>query len=498
MKICNIISLLFISLPYLSFGQYLTKDTLSTTALHLQRAKVPLGHHATTLSGDILAATSSHNLLDALAGRIPGLQITPSYLMGGSSNASIRGIASFTNNTQPLFVLDGLPINNSVFNIEGQNIGRGGYDYGNIANDINLEDIQSINILRGGAATTLYGMHGANGAILLTTKQGHKPSIRFSTSIAFSRINANTAPTYQQEYGAGYGAFYDDPSRYFQVGDLNNDGILERIVPTAEDASWGARFDPDLLVVHWDALNPLANNFGELRPYVAPENGVLDFFETGITTRNQLAFTQKNWRLAYTNEQKKDVLPLGRQQRHWLNLHTKQTLLENLHVSFGATFFHQNVQGRAGTGYDRLNVMRSLGQWFQANVDMERLGRYLDANGQQLTWNRSSLEDARPRFFDNPYFTRHENTQRDGRHRLLTYGLLNYQLSKYVHLQGRTSADIFTDVQKERVSTQSIVLSNYTERWRTQTALNLELLLRTEKQLSNALHLRAMLGGNYS
>src|SRR5690606_30559159 len=107
-------------------------------------------------------------------GRVAGLDVKASGTLGGSVNAVIRGNSSIAGNNQALFVIDGIPVNNDTPNTSNQATGRGGYDYGNAASDLNPDDIESINVLKGAAASALYGSRAANGVIMITTKKGRK------------------------------------------------------------------------------------------------------------------------------------------------------------------------------------------------------------------------------------------------------------------------------------------------------------------------------------
>ncbi|MCO5266057.1 MAG: TonB-dependent receptor plug domain-containing protein [Lentimicrobium sp.] len=152
-----------------------------------------------------------------------------------------------------MIVVDGIPINNDNSNNSGQLTGRSGYDYGNSAADINQNDIESVNVLKGAAATALYGSRGANGVIMITTgargTSSKKMNVNINSSITTGFVDKSTFPAYQQNYGAGYGAYYygDDPYGGFElVYDVDGDGRLDLTVPTYEDASMGQKFDPNL------------------------------------------------------------------------------------------------------------------------------------------------------------------------------------------------------------------------------------------------------------
>src|SRR5690606_20973423 len=142
------------------------------TALGIKREKRSLGYSTTEVKGDQVAAAPVANVSDALAGQVAGLTIQQSGTMGGSTNMVIRGIKSLTSSNQPLVVVDGTPINNAAYSQTGIDSGGGGYDYANGLADVNPNDIESINVLKGAAASALYGSRGSNGVIMITTKKG--------------------------------------------------------------------------------------------------------------------------------------------------------------------------------------------------------------------------------------------------------------------------------------------------------------------------------------
>ena len=149
-------------------------DEIVVTALGISKKKKSLGYSTQKIGGDEVSKVKDANFINSLSGKISGVEIKSSGTMGGSTNVVIRGNSSLTGNNQALFVVDGVPMNNSNTNSGGQQTGRGGYDYGNAASDINPDDIESINVLKGGAASVLYGSSAAKGVIIITTKKGKK------------------------------------------------------------------------------------------------------------------------------------------------------------------------------------------------------------------------------------------------------------------------------------------------------------------------------------
>ncbi|WP_369692155.1 carboxypeptidase-like regulatory domain-containing protein [Formosa haliotis] len=149
-------------------------DEVVVTALGISREKKQLGYASQEVDGDAVSTVKAQNFVNSLSGKVAGLNVKPSGTIGGSTNVVIRGNSSVAGNNQALFVIDGIPIDNGISNTSDQQAGRGGYDYGNAASDINPDDIESINVLKGAAASALYGSRASNGVIMITTKKGKK------------------------------------------------------------------------------------------------------------------------------------------------------------------------------------------------------------------------------------------------------------------------------------------------------------------------------------
>jgi TonB-linked SusC/RagA family outer membrane protein len=478
-------------------------DEVVVTALGVSREKKSLGYSVQELDGEAVSGTGQSNFAASLSGKVSGVQIKAPSTMGGSTNVLIRGSTSMTGNNQPLYVIDGVPVDNS--NYATGDDGWGGFDYGNVAQDINPNDIESISILKGAAASALYGSRAANGVILVTSKKGNtKKGIGVSVSSNFmaGKIDKTTLPQYQYEYGAGYGPYYEDASGYFWEGDVDGNGTNELIVPTAEDASWGAKFDPNLNVVHWDALDPTAANFAETRPWMpAPEgNRMPSFFETSTRYVNSVAFDGGNkdghFRVAYTNFIENGIVPNSKLNKNILNFSGNYKFTKKLTVSANMTYSHQKATGRMGTGYDNVNPMQNFGQWFQTNLDFERLKQYESPNGLHRTWNYTYWDDLRPIFADNPYWIRYKNYNDDYRDRLLGYVSADYKFTDWLTLTLRSAVDTYNDVQNERTAIGSTATSDFTTRQRNLTESNTDLMLKFNKNFEY-ISLNGLIGANY-
>ena len=177
-------------------------DEVVVTALGISRDKKSIGYASQQVSGDAVSTVKVDNIASSLSGKVSGVQIKTNNNFGGSANFLIRGVSSLTGNNQPLFVVDGIPVSNNINNSSQQQGGRKGYDYGNAAMDINPDDVESINILKGAAASAIYGSRGANGVVIVTTKKGGqgKTKVTVTSSAQIGSIDKSTFIKYQDQY----------------------------------------------------------------------------------------------------------------------------------------------------------------------------------------------------------------------------------------------------------------------------------------------------------
>lgn len=207
------------------------------TAMGISRQKKALGYAVSDLGGEemVKARGGLNNPVNALQGKVAGLQISSgSGSMGGSSKILIRGVNSISGNNQPLFVIDGVPVEGTDFNSTETARGGGGYDYGNLVQDINPDDIENISVLKGAAASALYGSRANNGVIMITTKKGEKNAglgVSFTSSVGFEVVNK--LPKMQKLYGGGYGGFEE----------VEINGKTYLYPDMATDESWGPKYE---------------------------------------------------------------------------------------------------------------------------------------------------------------------------------------------------------------------------------------------------------------
>ncbi len=477
------------------------------TALGVRRAKNTLPYAAQQVRGDEVTNVRQANVGAALSGKVSGLEIRQGNSIGGSTNIVIRGTKSLTNTNQALFVVDGVPIDNSVTNTANQTTGRGGYDYGNAAADINPDNIETINVLKGAAASALYGSRAANGVIMITTKKGRKGlGVTINSGLIFGTVDKDTYAKYQNQYGAGYatsGYGAPDPNGGFFYFDANGDGIDDLVVPTSEDASYGQKFDPNLMVYHWDAFDPTSPNYRTPRPWVAAANSPLAFFEDTWSTNNSIQLDgggdRGTYRLGYTRNDEEGILPNSNVLKNIINFGATYDLTSKLNASASVSYSKIEGLGRYGTGYDGLNVNQHFRQWYQTNMDiLEQKDAYFRTR-QNITWNwrdPSTPEGLRPIYTDNFYFMRHESYQNDTRSRIFGNVALNFKATEWLNFLARVSLDTYDELQEERIAVGSVDPAQYSRFNRSFQELNYDLMGNVDRDLNEDFNIKGLLGVN--
>jgi len=482
-------------------------DEVVVTAMGISKKKKALGYATEQVSGDEISKAKDANFINSLSGKVAGLSIKKSNTMGGSSNIILRGYTSLTGNNQPLFIIDGTPISNSNTNSSNQKSGRGGYDYGNAASDINPDDVESISVLKGAAATNLYGSRAANGVILITTKKGKGQKgigVTVNSGVSFANYDPDTFVKYQNEYGAGYGPYYGSTGYFFDI-DVDGDGVLDLTTPFTEDASFGAKFDPSLMVYQWDAFYPESPNYLKATPWLAAKNNPSSVFQTGVTLNNSVSLASSNesssFRFAYAGMDQTGILPNSSLKRNTFDFNGGHEFTKKLSANIKATYTKTNGKGRNGTGYNSSNLMQSFRQWVETNVDMQGQKDAYFATKRNITWNWSgdptNPANLRPIYFDNPYWVLYENYETDSRNRIFGNVNLNYKLTDNLNLIGRTSIDSYNEIQEERTNVGSDNLSKYSRYNRSLEELNYDLMLNYDYTLTDDLTLNGVLGSSY-
>jgi TonB-linked SusC/RagA family outer membrane protein len=474
------------------------------TAFGIKRKKNILPYAAQQISGDDVNKTRLGNVASGLSGKISGLQITQGNSVGGSVNVVVRGNKSLSGNNQALFVVDGVPVDNSNTNSASQKSGAGGYDYGNAAADINPDDILSINVLKGAAASALYGSRAANGVIMITTKKP-KAGLGISINSGFTvgNIDKSTFVKYQQEYGAGRSIPQDkDGFLYF---DVNADGVKDLVVPTFAPRSWGPRYDPNLMVYDWESFDPASPNYQKPKPWIAPKNGPESFYQTAISTNHSvmidgLVADKGSFKMGYTRNDERGVLPNSSVLKNIVNLSASYNITSKLVASGLMNYSQVDGKGRYGTGYDSgRNVNSNFRHFNQTNVDVLEQKEAYFRNRKNITWNwadPTKLTNLTPGFSDNPYWVVYENYQNDTRNRVIGNASLSYKATDWLDLLGRVSIDTYNENQMERRAVGSAGVSSYSRFDRSFNEMNYDLLATVNKKINENFGLNALAGIN--
>jgi TonB-linked SusC/RagA family outer membrane protein len=496
------------------------------TALGISREKKSLGYATQQVSGDEISTVKSSNFMNSLSGKLAGVVIKKNQNMGGSTNVIVRGSKSLQNTNQVLYVVDGVPINNNIglYTTPGtassQSTGGIGYDYGNAASDINPEDIESINVLKGSSAAALYGSRASGGVIMITTKKGKEGKngigISLNSNVTFSTIDKSTFPTYQDQYGAGYGQYYGpDGDAWFEqrttsgitsTSDPVNDPLKDW-VPTTEDASYGAKFDGHP-VWGWYSVDPESPWYKQSKPWLPAKNGPITFFEKPITYSNSVAidksFETGTLRISYNNYNTTGLLPNSKLNKNNFLVNGSWNVSKRLTASVSANFIKQDATGRNSTGYSD-NILTNMRQWSQTNLDYKDQLEAYNATQRNLTWNYNSALNY-PIYTDNPYFQRYQNYQNDTRVRTIGNMAINYKIFDWLDVFGRVAVDEYNEFQEERRAVGSVATpfgvsrtnqkSGYLRRDNTFSEYNFDLMLNFKKRLSESLNLNGFIGAN--
>lgn len=406
------------------------------TALGINRSERSLGYATQEVKGEKLTLTKEQNVLGSLAGRVAGVQVTGASgaSMGGTQKIKIRGVNSLTGTDQPLIVLDGTPMSNMNF------AGRNGQDYGNVIQDLNPDDIESVNVLKGPAASALYGLRGQHGVIMITTKKGAKDAgkVRVEYSGAYSVERAGNFMPLQNIYGGGSTQTFGRLS--------NGDPYVRQSV----DESWGPKMD-GTPVRQFYSFYPADPDYGKLTPFVPQPNNIRDFYELGNTFNNNIAISggaaKSSYRLSYNRTGINGVTPNTWLNRNNLSFNGGMEITKKLSVNTSLNYATNSAQ-RPPQGYDYGATY--FNQWFQRSVDMKRMRNYRYADGTIMHWNirnpgaNDEVANLKPLYWNNPYFDAYENYSQDGRDRYFGNVGINYQVLPSLKLSGFARSDMFT------------------------------------------------------
>ena len=489
-------------------------EVVVTTALGIRRSRNSLPYAAQQITGDELTKTVTTNAVDNLSGKVAGLEITSSNAMGGSTNVVLRGFKSLTQSNQALFIVDGVPYDNSSYT-------GSGYDFGSAAADINPDDIASVSVLKGAAASALYGSRGSNGVILITTKRGvSRKGLGITASIGASMgsLDQSTLPTYQTQNGEGYGGDgagipgNPNPAFYYQSIPGVNGGNPVLIPATNDDAATGPAYDPKLMVYNWDAFSPSDPNFHKATPWQpAANHNPTDFFVTPVTTTEALLIqgggSSGTFKLGYTRDDEKGYIPNSNVKKDLFDFGATYKASEKVTFDGGLNFVNESATNRYLFQYTATtNPMTDFRQWWPTNVDIKAQKHdYFTSGGTNATWNWLPSDYATnvagsiglPAYHDNLYWAQYQNYEDDSRQRYTGHAKLNVAFTDYLSLSGSVSDDYYTQLIETRFNVGSQEYpSNYRRTNSSFNETNFNLLLNFSKGIGNNFMVHALAGGN--
>ncbi|MCB9309742.1 MAG: SusC/RagA family TonB-linked outer membrane protein [Lewinellaceae bacterium] len=391
-------------------------DEVVVTALGIKRNSREVPYANQTVKAEDLLALPSKNTLEALRGKTAGVKIsTGSGSVGASSRIVLRGESSLTGNNNALIVVDGIPIDNSANGSNNPSAQSGYADYGNRFNDINPEDIESVTVLKGAAATSVYGSRAASGVILVTTKKGGGDKVNFKVGLnsSYSVEKAYLLLQRQDQFGQGY----DNNS--FDSG---------------ENWSWGPAFDG--VVRPW--TSPVTDENGNVtflsRPYSAVPNQIQNFFRLGNTLTNSVYMSGSKdnftYYMSYGNTNQNGILDNTSYKRNTLNLKASSKLSSRLSADFGVNFARSNVN-TAQEGYRPFDGQNAYANAIQAPVNIP----YNELRDYNSVYH--SFQGYYGSYSTNPYFILNEYKNEGKFDNLLANIGLKFDVAKNFFLTGR-------------------------------------------------------------
>lgn len=467
-------------------------DEVVVTALGISKAKKALGFSVQDVKAEDMTRVPTLNMVNALNGRVSGVQVTNSSgVAGGASYITIRGNASITGSNQPLFIVDGVPIDNSM-NYSGnpdnvKNNLLDGVAYSNRAIDINPDDVESVSVLKGGAATALYGLRAANGVIMITTKKGKaSDQIKVTVNSSVTIEDVNKLPELQEKFVQGNAYKWKGPhsagNRY----------------------SWGPKVDTmawDNSDYKWDKHgrlvsqnSPLAK--GKFKPY----DNLGNFFQTGVTYNNSLSASggneTSNYYMSISNMTTSGVVPNNNYQKTSVKLTGESQVSKRFRI-LGSANYIKSGGDRIQQGSNLSGVMLGL---LRTPISFDNANGVSDPVNDQTAYQfeDGSMRSYRNGIYDNPYWTVNKNLFTDDVDRLMGYAGFNYKILDWMSLQYKLGNDFSSDKREGhfaigggQVPAGQVQKDNHTT-W----DLNSDLILNMTKEINSDLNTNLSLGNN--
>ncbi len=454
------------------------------TASAIERDKKTLGYAVTNLKSEEFTKASESNLLRSLQGRVAGVQISGATgSAGGATRVVIRGAQSFNGNNQPIYVVDGVIISNNNTTSPGAGTGlnlgdnlNNGVDITNRAGDIDPNNVESVSILKGPAASALYGSQAASGAIIITTKNRSKnaPKSQISLNTAWTFENPLRLPDFQNTFGSGF------------------DGVYQ----TQNNVSWGPKMEGQL-VPNWRTEGLVANGDQAEQdsiPFVAYPNNVRDFFQTGVTRNLSLSLSGNtgtaNYSLGVSDVNQTSMIPNTKYRRTSVSLGAGTKLFnDKVETSFSLTY--TNSGGDRGVqGQTRASILQTILNT-PRNVSIVDQKEY---NDPRYDLRGYYLADFR----NNPYWLLDKDLLRDNVNRIFGNAQVVYKPASWLNVTYRIGTDIFADYRKQTFSkgTVGVVDGRYLEDNTLFKSLISDLIVTVNRDITPDLNARLILGHN--
>ncbi|MEP6805875.1 MAG: SusC/RagA family TonB-linked outer membrane protein, partial [Flavobacterium sp.] len=439
------------------------------TALGITKEKKSLGYTTQSLKNKDISETKETNFLNSLTGKLAGVRITNSQGDMGSSRIIIRGETSIAGNNQPLFVVDGVPVDNSQLSNAGGAVAS--RDFKNAIADLNPNDIETLTVLKGPNAAALYGSRAAHGVVLITTKSGKSQKglgITFNSGITISQVA--TLPSFQNSFGQG-------SNGKFSYVDGKGGGINDGV-----DESWGPKLDGRLI--------PQFSSNGAAVPFVAHPDNVRDFFNTGLTFDNSISIAKSDdksdFRLGINNQKQTGTVPNSEVNKTNFTINTNYQISKNIKVGVTGNYIVTDAPALPGgpSGNRAAGVMLQF-LWFGRQVDVNQL-----RNNRDVNWNNS--------YYSNPYWNAYYNTTSQQRNRFIGDVHLDAKLAEGLNFKFRTGVDYYNDRRKYEIKygTNGTPFGSYAEDAYTVNEQNTEGIFTYTKKLNDDFTVDALAGFN--
>lgn len=431
-------------------------DPVVVTALGIVQKKAALGYATQEVKGAALNEARDNNFVNALSGRVAGLNIISGTGVGSSARITIRGETSLNyQKNQPLIIVDGVPVGNDPV----QNGGGTVPDFGSSIGEFNPADIESVNVLKGAAASSLYGSRAANGVLVITTKSGRgRKGIGVSYTGGYTWENPLRLPKLQNSFGGGQdGTFVGSNFGYSNNG-LYPDGVHEDW-----DESWGPRLDGRPMT-QFDSRTKngfrggdvyLANR-GDIipTPWAAAPDNMKNFFVTGHNRFNSVALSGgndvSNFRFAYTNNAATGIVPNNNLTRNTFNLKSGYKLSDRFTADIVVNYTKTNSTSRPDLGYGQGTPMYEF-VWMNRNVNTNSLRNYWQPGLEGIQQFTQDYANGH----DNPFFYAYENTSSQNKDQVYGNVKLTYKILDNLTIMGRAGTDYFNDFRPRKMAFSS-------------------------------------------